>query len=318
MKKYENLKKVELHCHLDGSLNPTRVAKWTRKNVVDVEGLLKPKRNRNLTSYLEGFAYPISLMQTKTRLKEAAEQLCSDMQKEFIIYAEIRFDPLSHTSKGLSLSEIVDAVLDGMKASGLKSKLILCMKRERSLEENKLVIDTARDYLKKGVGAVDLAGDETLYPIKDYKELFKYAKEQGVPFVIHAGEVTDSKSIDTAISLGASRIGHGIKAITSFETMESLKRKHIPLEICISSNVDTGVYDKYSDSPVSRLIDSGVEVIIGTDNRTLSSTTLTDEYNILNRVFGLNIKDFNEMNRIAIRHAFLSDKEKLELLREIK
>ena len=125
------------------------------------------------------------------------------------------------------------------------------------------------------------------------------------------------QSIDSAISFGATRIGHGVKAITNFETMEKLKKNDIPIEVCITSNIDTGIYEDYVDHPIQRLIDSGVNVIISTDNRTLSNTTLTDEYNILNKIFGLTIKDFHDMNVSAIMHSFLSDKEKTELLKEL-
>lgn len=317
MKKYESLKKVELHCHLDGSLNPLKVSKWTRKNVSDVEKQLILQNKGDLNSYLEHFAYPISLLQTKARLKDAAEQLCKDLLNDNVIYAEIRFDPLAHLKKGLNINEVIESVLEGMKLTSLKSKLILCMKRDRSESENKLVIETAKKYLKKGVCAIDLSGNESLYPTKNFKELFAYAKELGVPFVIHAGETGNYQSIDSAISFGATRIGHGVKAITNFETMEKLKKNDIPIEVCITSNIDTGIYEDYVDHPIQRLIDSGVNVIISTDNRTLSNTTLTDEYNILNKIFGLTIKDFHDMNVSAIMHSFLSDKEKTELLKEL-
>ena len=154
MKKYESLKKVELHCHLDGSLNPLKVSKWTRKNVSDVEKQLILQNKGDLNSYLEHFAYPISLLQTKARLKDAAEQLCKDLLNDNVIYAEIRFDPLAHLKKGLNINEVIESVLEGMKLTSLKSKLILCMKRDRSESENKLVIETAKKYLKKGVCAI--------------------------------------------------------------------------------------------------------------------------------------------------------------------
>lgn len=318
MKKYENLKKVELHCHLDGSLNPIKVSKWTRKDLKTIENALTIHRPMELASYLEHFEYAINLLQTKTRLKEAALELCKDMLKENVIYAEIRFDPVAHTKKGLTLKEVVDSVLEGISSSTLKAKVILCMKRERDEEVNKSVIDLAKKYLKKGVVAVDLAGSEKDYPTKDFKSLFAYARTSSVPFVIHAGEAGTFKDIEDAINFGATRIGHGIKAITDFKTMETLKQRDIPLEICLTSNVMTKATSSYKEHPVERLIDSGVSVTINTDNRTISKTTLTDEYNFLNRYYGFTTKDFNEMNKIAIKHAFLTDKEKEELLKNFQ
>lgn len=318
MKKYENLKKVELHCHLDGSLDPVRVSKWTRKNVSEIIDKLRLQRQGDLNDYLKMFEYPISLLHNRQRLKEAAEVLCRDLKKDSVIYAEIRMDPLSHTKKDLNVKDVVEAVLEGINNSTLKAKLILCMKREREEAENKMVIDVAKKYLKKGVAAIDLSGSEGDYPTRCFKNLFLYAKEQGVPFIIHAGEAGTSDDINCAISFGASRIGHGVKAITSFEVMEKLKKYDIPLEICLTSNVHTGLYPKYSDHPIMRLVDSGVKVTINTDNRTISNTTLTDEYNLLNKYFGFTITDFVEMNRYAVKHAFLSDKEKEELLKQLE
>ncbi len=315
MKKYSNLKKVELHCHLDGSLSPTKVSKWTRKDIKTVEKSLIVKKPLDLQAYLEHFNYAINLLQTKTRLKEAAFELCKDMLHENVIYAEIRFDPVAHTKKGLTLKEIVESVLEGISSSNLKAKLILCMKRERDTEVNKSVIDIAKKYLKKGVAAVDLAGSEENYPTNLFKDLFTYAKEQEVPFVIHAGEAGTFKDIEDAINFGAKRIGHGVKAIKDFRTMETLKQKDIPLEVCLTSNIMTKTYDNFKEHPVRRLIDSGISVTINTDNRTLSYTTLTDEYNLLNKHFGFSTKEFNEMNKIAIKHAFLTDREKEELLK---
>lgn len=317
MKKYENLKKVELHCHFDGSLSPALVSKWTKKSVSEIIDKLRLQRHGDLNEYLKMFDYPISLLQSKQRLKEAAQALCRDLIKDSVIYAEIRFDPLSHTKKDLSVKEVIDAVLEGINSTSLKAKLILCMKRERDDANNKIIIDVARKYLKKGVAAVDLSGSEIDYPLRKFKTLFQYAKEQDVPFVIHAGEVGDATEIKTAISYGASRIGHGVQAIKSFEVMEKLKELDIPLEICLTSNVHTRLYERYSDHPVMRLVDSGVKITINTDNRTISNTTLTDEYNLLNKYFGFNITDFVEMNKYAINHSFLSEKEKEEMLLQL-
>ncbi len=317
MKKYESLKKVELHVHLDGSLNPERVSRWTRRDLKDVKKDLILDTKGNLGHYLEMFSYPISLLQTKTRLIDAGEALCNDLIEDGVIYAEIRFDPLSHIEKGLQIDEVVEYVLEGIRKTNLKCNLILCMKRERDEDSNKKVIDVAKRFITKGVVAIDLAGDEELYPLKNFKNLFEYAKEQDIPFVIHAGEAAGPEEIKTAISYGAKRIGHGISAIKSFEVMEKLKKKDIPLEVCVSSNMTLNLFDSYTLHPIARLIDSGVPVTINTDNRTVVNTTLTDEYNNLNKYFGLGVLDFNRMNTCAIEHSFLSREEKKELLKKI-
>lgn len=317
MKKYESLKKVDLHCHLEGSLNPVRVTRWTRKTSEEIESALILNKAGNMENFKEVSLYANSLLQTKARLKEAAQELCKDMKLDNVIYAEIRLDPVAHMEKDLTLKEVVEATLEGMASSTLKTRLILMIKRNYEFEVNKSVIDIAKKYLKKGVCAVDLGGPETSSSIRSMKELLNYATNLGVPFVVHAGENEDSKNIDAALSLGAKRIGHGLKAISSFETMEKLKKMDAPLDICLTANIATGLYTRYSDHPIQRLIDSGISVTINTDNRTINKTTLTDEYILLNKYFGFTIKDFNEMNRTAIEHSFLSDKEKQELLSQI-
>lgn len=319
MNKFKRIKKVELHCHLDGSLNLDLASTWSKLEKSELKKLLvASKSTKSLTDYLEKFDYPIKLLQTKTHLKEAAKTLALDMKDENVIYAEIRFAPLNHIKKGLTLEEVVDATLDGLNSSGLKSNLILTMKREESLTENKRIIDLAKKYLNKGVCAVDLAGDESKYPTENYRELFAYAKEKKVPFTIHAGEGTDASNIDAAISFGASRIGHGIRAIKSFKTMEMLKRNDVVLEICPSSNIDTNIFPSFAEHPVGRLIDSGVSVTINTDNRTVSNTNLSKEYELLNEFLGFEESDFFKLNLVAIEHAYISEEEKNMLIEELK
>lgn len=318
MRKYETIKKVELNCHLDGSLNIDLASQWSKKSKNELKYILtKSSGIKTLSDYLEKFALPIELLQTKVHLKDAAKVLAETMAQENVIYAEIRIAPLSHTAKGLTIDEVIESVLLGLRLSTLKSKLILTMKREASLEENKLIIDTAKKFLNRGVCAVDLAGDESLFPTSTFKELFEYANSEQVPFTISAGETGIYKDIDVALTFGAKRIGYGVAAIKSFRTMEALKNSHIPLEICLSSNIDTGLYDDIKSHPVARLYDSGVPITINTDNRTLSKTDLAHEYYLLDKYFGFTKEDFNKINRIAIKNAFLSDEEKEKLLKEL-
>jgi len=232
MRKYEAIKKIELNCHLDGSIDLDLASIWLKKSKEETRSILTRTAGvKNLKDYLEKFEIPISLLQLKTHLKETAFALAETMKKENVIYAEIRFAPLLHTKKNLSIDDVIEAVLAGIKVSKLKANLILTMKREETLDNNKKVIDTAKKYINKGVCAVDLAGDEELYPTSAFKELFEYANELEVPFIVTAGESGTFRDITFAIEAGAKRIGHGVQSIKSFDAMEALKKKHIPLEI---------------------------------------------------------------------------------------
>ncbi len=319
MRKYDIIKKVELHCRLDGSLDVNLAANWMDISTREAKEILTRKAGiKNLTDYLKIFEIPIDLLQFKSHLKTAAYALCMQMQKENVIYAEIRIAPMEHTKKGLTLEDVLDYTISGIKKSSLKANLILTMKREDSLADNKKVVRLAKKYLNQGVCAVDLSGDESLFPTISFKELFDYANELGVPFTITCGETGTYKDIDDAVSFGAKRIGHGVLAIKSFETMEKLKKNDIPLEVCITSNLDTKIYNNIMEHPVKRLVDSGVKITINTDNRTISKTDLAHEYYLLNKYFGFSDEDFNRMNRIALLHSFLPDEEKIELLKSFE
>lgn len=303
------LPKIELHVHLDGSIRPSTVAEVLNMNEKEVEEKMIVTDNcYNLNEYLSKFDLPIKAMQTEENLTKVACELCEDMQKENIIYAEIRFAPLKHTHD-LTLDQVISAVLKGMKKTDLKTNLILCMMRNDSEEDNLKIIDIAEKYLNKGVVAVDLAGAEAIYKTKSFQKLFDVAKRKNIPFTIHAGEADGSSSIKSAISFGANRIGHGIRAVEDPKLIEEIIKKDILLEICPTSNLQTKVVKNYQNHPIYELYKKGCLINISTDNRTVSNTTLTDEYK------HLNFKDEQliKMNLDSIKKAFLNDKEKEQL-----
>ena len=318
MRKYEGIKKVDLNCHIDGSLDISLAAKWLKITPLEAkEKLTRTQGVKNLADYLEKFNLPISLLQLKTHLKEASYVLLETLKSENVIYAECVISPLSHIKKGLSIEEVVDSVLTGFSMSKLNAKLILAIRREDGLEDNKKVIDAAKKYLDKGVCAVGLYGDESLFPTSTFAELFKYAKNLEVPFTICAGEIGSYKDIDYAVKFGAVRITTGVQAIKSYDTMLSLKKKNIPLEICLSTNLDIKLYNYMTDHPVSRLKDSGVPLVICSGNRTISKTDLSHEYYLLAKYFEFTNDDFKKMNIQAINNAFLNEKDKEELLKKL-
>lgn len=318
MRKYEAIKKVDLNCHIDGSLDIMLASKWLNISLEEAKAKLNRTQGvKNLKDYLEKFWLPISLLQVKTHLKEASYLLAESLMEENVIYAECIIAPLSHLQKGLTIEEVVENVLVGLSMSSLNVKLILAIKREDSIEDNKKVITVAKHYLKKGVCGVGLYGDESLFPTSTFKELFKYALDSGVPFTINAGENGTFKDIDEAIEFGASRIGTGVEAIKSFETMQALKKNNVPLEVCLSTNLDIKLFNKISEHPVGRLRDSGVPLVICSGNRTISKTDLSHEYYLLAKYFGFTNDDFKRMNIEAINHAFIGEQEKDELLKKL-
>ena len=194
------MKKVELHLHLDGSVRESTVAELLGVNEKDIENKLHVNDyNSNLTEYLTKFDMPIKVMQTKENLSRIARELGEDLEKDGIIYAEVRFAPQLHTKKGLSYDDIVLSVIEGFKKCNIKINVILCMMRGASYINNLKTIEVAEKYLNKGVVALDLAGDEKHFKTKDYEELFKIAKEKNIPFTIHAGEADDTDIVVAGI-----------------------------------------------------------------------------------------------------------------------
>lgn len=310
--------KVELHLHLDGALSIGLACKISGLSFKEVfDKMVVPFECNNLGEYLKRFEFPISLMQTKENLELVAMDLVNRLASQNVIYAEIRFAPMFHTNYGLSYDEIIEAVLRGLKSnSKVKTNLILCLMRGGSQFDNLKTIDTAYKYLGKGVGGIDLAGDEKKYPLEDYELFFDLAKKRNIPFTIHAGEVLEEE-VHVALSLKTKRLGHGIMAINNEDLLSELKDNNVLLEVCPTSNIHTNVVDNYINHPIKRLYEKGILVSISTDNPSISNVTLTEEYIELYKNFHFTLDDFKIMNTNAIKSAFLSDNEKDTLLRKI-
>ena len=307
----KNIPKVELHLHLDGSVRLDTASKLTGKSIEEVRSLMIAKEKcHDLNEYLTKFNLANEIMQSQENLIRIAKELVEDLKNDNVIYAEVRFAPLLHTKKGLTGEKVIEAVLLGLKDEDLKVNLILCMMRQFSFEDNLKTIELASKYLDKGVVAIDLAGAEALYPTASFEKLFQIAKDKNIPFTIHAGEADGKDSILSAINFKTKRIGHGVRCIEDNETLNIIKKNNITLEVCPTSNIQTGIFENYYDHPIKKLYDMNVLVTINVDNMTVSNIDLTQEYEKLVKIFNLNIEDLKKINLNAIDAAFLTDKEK--------
>lgn len=306
------MKKIELHLHFDGSIN----VGYTNKLLgYDATCDLIDTTSRDLGEYLKKFDLPIKLLQDLDNIEEYAYLLGKELEKDEVIYAEVRFCPLFHVEK-YSIDEVVEAIRRGFKrVSTVKVNLIFCMMRHFSVQDNYKIIMLTKRFLGNGVVGIDLAGDEARYATENFKELFDIIRKEGIPFTIHAGEARSYESVNNAIDFGAKRIGHGISSIQSDEVVNKLIRMGVTLEICPSSNIDTDVIKSIESHPIKQLVDNGVLVTINTDNRTVSNTSLNKEYELLRKTFGFSDEDFLKFNLNAINCAFISEDEK-RLLRE--
>src|SRR5574344_523636 len=219
--------KVLLHIHLDGSVRKNTIEELTCQKI----DVCAKEKCKDLNEYLEKFNIPISLMQTKENLIRVASELVEDLEHDNVVYAEIRFAPLLHTTI-LTPEEVIEYVLIGLKGN-IKTKLILCMMRGMSFEDNLRVVELCSKYNC----ALDLAGAEGLYKTYNYKELFDIATKKNIPFTIHAGEADGAESVRDAILFGAKRIGHGVRILENEEVINLAIKNNIVFEVCQTSNV---------------------------------------------------------------------------------
>ena len=304
------MKKIELHLHLDGSLNLEYAKKLLGR---DCKKEMCSTNSKNLTQYLEKFTLPIKLLQDEEAIETFAYLLGKELQEDEVIYAEVRFCPLFHIEK-VPVDNVILAIIKGFeKVKNVKINLIFCMMRNFSFEKNLEIINLTQKYLGNHVVGIDLAGDEANFKTSDFEELFKIIRKKQIPYTIHAGEADGATSVMKAIEFGTKRIGHGVRSIEDSEVIKELKEKNITLEICPTSNINTHLYKTIKENPIDKLRKLGIKVTINTDNRTVSDTNLNKEYQLLRECFGYNENDFLEFNLNAIEAAFISKEEKEEL-----
>jgi adenosine deaminase len=314
---------VELHLHLDGALSIDNCKKIAEIQGIDIPGdveisnMMISKNNSDLNEFLTKFEFPLSLLQTKEGITNAVKNLEDELIEQGIIYAEIRFAPQLHLRKGLTQEEVVNAAIEGINSSRLKSNLILCCMRGNNFNENMETVRLAKKYLNHGVCAIDLAGAEGIYPTKDYEDIFKYANELEIPFTIHAGEADGPISVYDAIRFGAKRIGHGVRSYEDPELIKLIKEKNITLEICPTSNICTSVFNKISDIPIKYFIDNGINITINSDDPVICNTNLKKELSLVAETFDLTNEDIVKLQLNAINASFASNEVKEEIIERI-
>ncbi len=322
--------KAELHVHLDGSLRPATIVELATAYDIaipsrDVDRLAEymlVRDARNLEDYLARFAVTLSVMQHSDALERIAYELCEDAAAENIRYMEIRYSPILHTKTGLPLPETVDAPLRGMRRAeadfGIRSNLIICGIRNMEPNVSRDLADLTIAYKDRGVVAFDLAGAEYNYPAKKHKDAFYRVRNANIGATIHAGEAYGAESIHQAIHYcGAQRIGHGTRLIEDPDLMTYVNDFRIPLEICLTSNVQTRAVPDFESHPVREYFDRGLVVSLHTDNRLMSGTTVTEEYVRAWKHLGFTPEEIARMILNGFESAFLHFEEKRDLLSSV-
>jgi adenosine deaminase len=318
------LPKVLLHDHLDGGLRPETIIQ-----IADEIGYQDLPSNStqeladwfkaacdsgSLDRYLETFDHTIAVMQRETDLIQVAKESVIDLFNDGVIYAEVRVAPEHFTKRGLSLQQVIEAMLEGYRLgyaeTGLKVNAILCGMRNMNLSHE--IAQLAVRYRNQGVVAFDIAGPEVGYPPTLQLETFQYLRQEEMPFTIHAGEAMGPEYIDLAINqCGAKRIGHGVRIFEDLPAGRIAKQvlqQQIHLEICPTSNLQTGVADTYVSHPVGKLYELGFNLSLNTDNRLMSGTNLSNEFQECAQAFGWGLAEFQEITICAMNSAFIDDK----------
>ena len=337
----KTLPKVLLHEHLDGVVRPQTVieladgARYAGLPTHDAQLLAQwfhqGANQGSLAKYLEGFDHTIAVMQTEVALERVAYEQAEDLSKDGVVYFETRFAPVFHTQKGLTHQRVVSAVLKGLARGqhdfGIRSGLIICAMRNMnvSLEMAELAVD----FRERGVVGFDLAGEEGGYPPKKHVDAFHYIQRENFNITIHAGEGFGKESIWQAIQYcGAHRIGHGTRLIDDIaiadgravklgDLAQYVLDKRIPLEICLISNVHTGAAASLARHPFKILYQEKFRVTLNTDNRLMSDTSMTREFEAAAETFGLTMEDFEKLTINAMKSAFLPYDQRCDFIYKV-
>ncbi|HFI5175800.1 TPA: adenosine deaminase [Streptococcus agalactiae] len=301
----KELAKAELHCHLDGSLSLPAIRKLA--NMADI---ILPSSDKELRKYVIAPAQTESLVDyLKTFL-------------ENVIYIEIRFAPELSMDKGLTASDTVLAVLEGLadaqKEFNIVARALVCGMRQSSHKTTKDIIKHIVDLAPKGLVGFDFAGDEFSYPTDSLVDLIQEVKRSGYPMTLHAGECGCAKHIADSLNLGIKRMGHVTALTGQRDLIKRFVEEDAVAEMCLTSNLQTKAASSIQSFPYQELYDAGGKITINTDNRTVSDTNLTKEYSLFVTYFGTKIEDFLVFNQNAVKASFTSDSEKDTLLHKLQ
>lgn len=328
---FQKLPKADLHVHLDGSLRLETILDLARFHQVELPATDPAELRKvmhlgqncgSLVEYLKAFDVTLKVLQTEDALFRVAYELAEDAARENVRYMEVRYSPMLHTRLGLKLTSVVEAVLSGLRAAhdtiGIEANVILCGIRNISPESSLEMAELAVAYKGRGVVGFDLAGAEYDHPAKHHKAAFQLVRDNNINCTIHAGEAYGPESIAQALHVcGAHRIGHGCRLREDGDLLHYINDHRIPLEVCPSSNVQTGAVRDVASHPVKLYKDLGLRVTINTDNRLVTDTSVSNELWLCHTKMGMNLDDVKNIITAGFKSAFLPFHVKQAYLRRV-
>ena len=337
--------KALLHDHLDGGLRPETIIEIAQQIGYKKLPTDDPKKladwfeescnSHSLVRYLETFSHTIAVMQSKEAIIRVARECAIDLARDGVVYAEVRGAPELFTEQGLTLDQVVEATLEGYKqgmaeaaseGNKIRVESLLCGMRQnnRSQEAAAAVVK----YRDKGVVGFDIAGPEDGFPPTNQLETFEYLRKENAHFTIHAGEAYGLPSIWEAIQIcGAERLGHGVRIIDDIDfsgdkpklgpLASYVRDRRIPLELCPTSNLQTGAAKTYSEHPIGMLAKLRFRVTLNTDNRLMSRTSMSNEMSECVKSFGWKFTDLQRVTVNALKSSFIPFEERLEIIEKV-
>lgn len=337
--------KVLLHDHLDGGLRPETIVELASDVGYDALPTTDPTALRHwfteaassgsLERYLETFAHTVAVTQTADALRRVARECAEDLAADNVVYAEVRFAPELHLERGLTEHEVVESVLAGFaegqrlaEAAGTPIRIGVLLTAIRTATHSRRVAELSVEYRDRGVVGFDIAGAEAGFPPTRHLDAFEYLRRENAHFTIHAGEAFGLPSIWEALQwCGADRLGHGVRIVDDIEIAPDgepllgrlaayVRDRRIPLEMCPSSNVQTGAADSIERHPIGLLRRLGFRVTVNTDNRLMSGTSMSREMELLSEAFGYGLDDLQWFTVNAMKSSFIPFDQRLALINE--
>lgn len=248
--------------------------------------------------YIKYFEDAIAVMQTPGALERVAHELCVDSAAENIDYLEVRWAPRLHLREGLTVPEVIEAVLRGLAAGPLRAVAIVCAMRQHAVEDNVALARVAGGFAGRGVVGFDLAGDEARYATAPHRPAFEAARAAGLHLTCHAGEAGEPASVEEALEIGVERIAHGVIGTRDPRIVDRIRSEGVPLDLCPTANWKCKAVQRLEDHPLPHLVREGVRCTISTDSRTVAATTLTREFELLHGI-GMTDEELRACNETA-------------------
>ncbi|MCQ4201737.1 adenosine deaminase [Streptomyces coelicoflavus] len=337
------LPKAVLHDHLDGGLRPATVVELAESvghtlPTTDPDELAawyyEAANSGDLVRYIATFEHTLAVLQNREGLLRAAEEYVLDLAADGVVYGEVRYAPELNTAGGLSMAEVVETVQEGLAtgmakaaAAGTPVRVGTLLCGMRMFDRVREAADLAVAFRDAGVVGFDIAGAEDGFPPADHLDAFEHLRRENVPFTIHAGEAHGLPSIHQALQVcGAQRIGHGVRITDDIPDLAAgklgrlaawVRDRRIALEMCPTSNLQTGAATSIAEHPITALKDLGFRVTLNTDNRLVSGTTMTREMSLLVEQAGWSVEDLRTVTVNALKSAFVPFDERKALIEDV-